>query len=328
MSCLIRPSNVRVYQFRHLGRCHRDVGSEGLVPREGLEPTRPCGHWYLKPARLPIPPPRHGPARDRHRPSARRHVSTSQNRSDPSVTCRAVGPDDRVAEHDDLVRRRPAEAGSGPRELLLEGAVTRPSGRSTVPGCAGPLSSSSSSADPGRPMTFEPAGQRLARREQRVEVRVEADRACRRRPPGTRRSRAARHELAGCDRLDARRQADRRPVGGRPPRPPRRAPGSSSSVGLSTSMRQRLLGAREVPAVVVLRPAGGRERLRRGAAAVVEPRDRPPRRTSATSAGSGRSATAASAAERALDDRSAVDGREQRRSGPPESRTPGGSAAG
>ena len=58
MSCLIRPSNVRVYQFRHLGRCHWESGPEGLVPREGLEPTRPCGHWYLKPARLPIPPPR------------------------------------------------------------------------------------------------------------------------------------------------------------------------------------------------------------------------------------------------------------------------------
>src|SRR3954451_17838662 len=25
-----------------------------LVPREGVEPTRPCGHWYLKPARLPF----------------------------------------------------------------------------------------------------------------------------------------------------------------------------------------------------------------------------------------------------------------------------------
>ncbi len=26
------------------------------VPAEGLEPTRPCGHWILSPARLPIPP--------------------------------------------------------------------------------------------------------------------------------------------------------------------------------------------------------------------------------------------------------------------------------
>src|SRR6476620_5555007 len=25
-----------------------------LVPREGVEATRPCDHWYLKPARLPF----------------------------------------------------------------------------------------------------------------------------------------------------------------------------------------------------------------------------------------------------------------------------------
>ena len=31
-----------------------------LVPRKGLEPSRPCGHWHLKPARLPIPPPGQG----------------------------------------------------------------------------------------------------------------------------------------------------------------------------------------------------------------------------------------------------------------------------
>src|SRR3546814_9194005 len=30
---------------------------EQMVPRKGLEPSRPCGHWHLKPARLPIPPP-------------------------------------------------------------------------------------------------------------------------------------------------------------------------------------------------------------------------------------------------------------------------------
>ena len=26
------------------------------VPETGLEPARPCEHWSLKPARLPIPP--------------------------------------------------------------------------------------------------------------------------------------------------------------------------------------------------------------------------------------------------------------------------------
>ena len=25
-----------------------------LVPKVGLEPTRPCGHWILNPARLPF----------------------------------------------------------------------------------------------------------------------------------------------------------------------------------------------------------------------------------------------------------------------------------
>ena len=30
-----------------------------MVPRRGLEPPRPLGHWYLKPARLPIPPSGH-----------------------------------------------------------------------------------------------------------------------------------------------------------------------------------------------------------------------------------------------------------------------------
>ena len=35
-----------------------------MVPRKGLEPSRPLSHWHLKPARLPIPPP--GPG-GRHR---------------------------------------------------------------------------------------------------------------------------------------------------------------------------------------------------------------------------------------------------------------------
>ena len=30
-----------------------------MVPRRGLEPPRPNGHWHLKPARLPIPPSGH-----------------------------------------------------------------------------------------------------------------------------------------------------------------------------------------------------------------------------------------------------------------------------
>jgi hypothetical protein len=27
-----------------------------MVPEEGVEPTRPCGHRILSPARLPVPP--------------------------------------------------------------------------------------------------------------------------------------------------------------------------------------------------------------------------------------------------------------------------------
>ena len=45
-------------QFRMSANCI-------LVPRKGLEPSRPCGHWHLKPARLPIPPP--GPSAARAR---------------------------------------------------------------------------------------------------------------------------------------------------------------------------------------------------------------------------------------------------------------------
>ena len=33
-----------------------DEGTVDGLPAEGLEPTRPCGHWILSPARLPIPP--------------------------------------------------------------------------------------------------------------------------------------------------------------------------------------------------------------------------------------------------------------------------------
>jgi hypothetical protein len=32
----------------------------GVVPGIGIEPTRPCGHRILSPARLPVPPARHG----------------------------------------------------------------------------------------------------------------------------------------------------------------------------------------------------------------------------------------------------------------------------
>ncbi len=38
----------------------QDLRGSGQMVREGgVEPPRPCGHWNLNPARLPIPPPAH-----------------------------------------------------------------------------------------------------------------------------------------------------------------------------------------------------------------------------------------------------------------------------
>ncbi len=40
------------------------IGSRGeLVPKVGVEPTLSCENWILSPARLPIPPLRHGTVR-------------------------------------------------------------------------------------------------------------------------------------------------------------------------------------------------------------------------------------------------------------------------
>src|SRR2546427_3048990 len=36
--------------------------STAVVPRAGVEPARPCGHRFLRPTRLPVPPPRRCPA--------------------------------------------------------------------------------------------------------------------------------------------------------------------------------------------------------------------------------------------------------------------------
>src|SRR3990172_8898548 len=40
----------------------RDRQGENVVPEEGVEPSRPCGHGILSPARLPVPPLRRCPA--------------------------------------------------------------------------------------------------------------------------------------------------------------------------------------------------------------------------------------------------------------------------
>src|SRR6266478_8364884 len=47
------PDGNHGFKRRTLNAQH--ATSEDL-PAEGLEPTRPCGHWILSPARLPIPP--------------------------------------------------------------------------------------------------------------------------------------------------------------------------------------------------------------------------------------------------------------------------------
>ena len=35
------------------------AGERRMVPEVGIEPTRPCGHGILSPARLPVSPLRH-----------------------------------------------------------------------------------------------------------------------------------------------------------------------------------------------------------------------------------------------------------------------------
>ncbi len=42
--------------LRQLQRETAFSGVSGGLPEVGLEPTRPCGHGILNPARLPIPP--------------------------------------------------------------------------------------------------------------------------------------------------------------------------------------------------------------------------------------------------------------------------------
>ena len=42
-----------------MGHHHQDATAHIVVPRRRLELPRPNGHWHLKPARLPIPPPGH-----------------------------------------------------------------------------------------------------------------------------------------------------------------------------------------------------------------------------------------------------------------------------
>ena len=53
---LVRPETVGRRARQQQGRDGEELLKK-MVPRKGLEPSRPLSHWHLKPARLPIPPP-------------------------------------------------------------------------------------------------------------------------------------------------------------------------------------------------------------------------------------------------------------------------------
>lgn len=76
---------------RHI---HEGFGAV-FVRRKGLEPSRPCGHRHLKPARLPIPPPSRGP---KSSSSSRGSLVTLRDPAVQEVTNATV----RVACHDGM----------------------------------------------------------------------------------------------------------------------------------------------------------------------------------------------------------------------------------
>ena len=46
-----KPKAPNPFEFGTFGWCSQELR---VVPGGGLEPPRPCGHWHLKPARLPF----------------------------------------------------------------------------------------------------------------------------------------------------------------------------------------------------------------------------------------------------------------------------------
>jgi hypothetical protein len=92
------------------------------VPEVGLEPTHPCGHWILNPARLPIPPlwlmvPRPG--------------SNRRDRTEPGIKIKKCTASSSVSTSPDL----------GPRSLFLPRFVhgrRSPEGHRLVPGTVSP----------------------------------------------------------------------------------------------------------------------------------------------------------------------------------------------
>src|SRR5438309_11745133 len=69
------PDGNHGFKRRTLNAQH--ATSENL-PAEGLEPTRPCGHWILSPARLPIPPRRLFERTERYRLRAQAQVARTK----------------------------------------------------------------------------------------------------------------------------------------------------------------------------------------------------------------------------------------------------------
>jgi hypothetical protein len=74
--------------------CGTDV--RRMVPEEGVEPTRPCGHRILSPARLPVPPLRVGHSKITCRRPALKDASHYGTDSFPgNQTCLALRPSHR-----------------------------------------------------------------------------------------------------------------------------------------------------------------------------------------------------------------------------------------
>ena len=55
-----------------------DVPTHNIVREGGLEPPRPCGHWHLEPARLPIPPLARSVCSPHVQPECIRYVKTTE----------------------------------------------------------------------------------------------------------------------------------------------------------------------------------------------------------------------------------------------------------
>jgi hypothetical protein len=70
-----------------------------VVPENGVEPSRPCGHRILSPARLPVPPLGHG-GKGYHITYEARHSDSSDALARPQVPKTGARTDAyRISEH-------------------------------------------------------------------------------------------------------------------------------------------------------------------------------------------------------------------------------------